>query len=294
VSVAAVATIDGRGLAYEEIGDPAGFPIFMLHGTPGCRLANRYLEPSKVAAARVRLVTYDRPGYGRSARLRGRSVVDCVEDVAAIADDLGIGRFAVMGSSGGGPHALAVAARLPDRVTRAACLVGLAPFDAAGLDWFAGLDPVNVREAQWALAGEQTLRHNLEPQVREALERVDDDPLALYRKAKLSASDWAVLNEPWALEARRAATPEMYTQGATGWVDDELAFVTQPWGFHVREIRVPVEVRYGTLDVLVPPAHGERLAAHIPHATVTVDKHAGHVRTPDQRLEILRSLAKEA
>jgi pimeloyl-ACP methyl ester carboxylesterase len=72
VSVAVVATVDGRGLAYEEIGDPAGFPIFMLHGTPGCRLANHYLEPSKVAAARVRLVTYDRPGL-RSVRTCARS-----------------------------------------------------------------------------------------------------------------------------------------------------------------------------------------------------------------------------
>ncbi len=151
-------------------------------------------------------------------------MVDCIEDVAAIADDLGIDRFAVMGSSGGGPHALAVAACLPERVTRATCLVGLAPFDAAGLDWFGGLDPVNVGKAHWALAGEETLRNNLEPQVQEALERIDDDALALFRKAKLAASDWAALTEPGTLEVLRAATREMYTQGATGWVDDELAF----------------------------------------------------------------------
>jgi pimeloyl-ACP methyl ester carboxylesterase len=290
VSFAVVTTADGRAVAYEEIGDPAGFPVFMLHGTPGCRLSNRYLDAAKVATAGVRLVTYDRPGYGRSTRRLGRRIVDCVEDVAAIADALKVDAFAVMGSSGGGPDALAVGACLPERATRIACLVGPAPFDASDLDWFAGQDPVNVNEAHWALTGEEALRRELEPQVQEALERVDDDPLALFRGAKLAASDWAVLNEPRTLEALRAAAREMYSQGATGWVDDDLALV-KPWGFDVGEIRVPVELRYGALDVLVPPAHGEWLAAHIPHATVTVDEQAGHMRTPDQELEILCSLA---
>jgi pimeloyl-ACP methyl ester carboxylesterase len=290
MTAAAVVSRHGRTLAYEEVGDPVGFPIFMLHGTPGCRLSQRHPEPSEVSAAGLRLLTYDRPGFGRSTRDVGRRVVDCVGDVAAIADELEIRSFAVMGSSGGGPHALAVAARLPDRVVRAACLVGPAPFDARGLDWLAGQDPVNVRESLWARAGEETLRRGLEPQVRRALESVEEDPLALYRKASLPESDWAVLNDPGVREVMSAAVREMFAQGAVGWVDDDLAFV-KPWGFDVQQIRVPVEIRYGLTDVLVPPAHGEWLAAHIPHATVTIDEHAGHVRTPEQRLAILRALA---
>ena len=87
----------------------------------------------------------------------GCRVVDCVADIEAIVDALGVSRFAVTGRSGGGPHALAVAARLPDRVAVAECVVGLAPFDAADLDWTAGMDHENVTEFGWALQGEQVL-----------------------------------------------------------------------------------------------------------------------------------------
>lgn len=118
---------DGRLLCYEEVGDPAGVPIVVIHGTPGCRLSGRHPEPARVTAAGLRLVSYDRPGYGQSSRHRGRDVVDCVADVATIAEHLGLDRFAVTSGSGGGLHALAVAARLPDRVTRVACFVGAAP-----------------------------------------------------------------------------------------------------------------------------------------------------------------------
>jgi pimeloyl-ACP methyl ester carboxylesterase len=113
---------------FAEWGDPDGFPVFSLHGTPQSRFARHYDE-SKYAEAGARVITYDRPGYGGSDRHPGRRVVDCVGDVAAIADTLGIERFAVIGGSGGGPHALAVAARLLERVSRAACVVGIAPYD---------------------------------------------------------------------------------------------------------------------------------------------------------------------
>ena len=104
-----VNTADGRTLAFEQYGDPDGTPVFLLHGTPGCRLSGRHPDESRVVDAGLRLV-YDRPGYGQSARHKGRRVVDCVADVTAIADELGIDRFFVKGGSGGGPHALAVGA----------------------------------------------------------------------------------------------------------------------------------------------------------------------------------------
>lgn len=288
---AQIRAADGRVLAYEEVGDPAGRPIFLLHGTPGCRLSELTLaEAWRVRDAGLRLIAYDRPGYGRSARDPGRRVVDCAADVAAIADSLRIERFAVVGGSGGGPHALAVGAELPDRVTRVGCLVGPAPFDAPGLDWFAGMDPVNVREAHWALAGEETLRDGIEPQVRDALDRAADDPLALYRKANLPESDWAVIDRPGFRDAVRVAIGEMYAQGASGWVDDTLAFV-KPWGFDVGDLAVPVELRYGVEDVLVPAAHGEWLARNIPHASTIVEAGAGHMQAPAQRVEILARIA---
>lgn len=104
MSVETMTTADGRTLAYEQVGDLAGAAVFVLHGTPGCRLSGRHPDLSRVSAAGLRLVTYDRPGYGRSSRHRGRRVVDCVSDVAAIADELEIERFAVKGGSGGAPQ----------------------------------------------------------------------------------------------------------------------------------------------------------------------------------------------
>jgi pimeloyl-ACP methyl ester carboxylesterase len=281
---------DGSVLAYEEVGDPAGVAIFVIHGTPGCRLSGRHPDPSRVSAASLRLVSYDRPGYGRSSRHRGRDVVDCVGDVAAIADRLGLTRFAVTGGSGGGPHALAVAARLPERVTHVSCFVGGAPFDAEDLDWFAGMDPSNVTEFGWALDGEDTLTGELQHKSQQLLANVENDPTALLGDIDLSASDRAIRDDPGFRETLAVATREMLAQGVGGWVDDDLAFV-KPWGFDVCELRVPVEIRYGATDVLVPAAHGRWLAAHVPGAAVVIDQHGGHLNTPDERLEMLRTLA---
>ncbi len=150
---------DGRTLEYATWGDPEGFPILSLHGTPGCRFS-RWPDEDVYAGAGAYWVTHDRAGYGRSDRHHGRNVADEVADVAALADELGFDRFGVSGGSGGGPHVLACAALLPDRVVRALCIVGVAPFGDAGLskdDWLAGMDPENVKEFENALAGEDVL-----------------------------------------------------------------------------------------------------------------------------------------
>src|SRR5580704_5731338 len=130
---------DGRVLTFAEWGDLEGSPVIFLHGTPGCRLS-RHPNQELVRSTGAHVITYDRPGYGQSDRDPGRSVAGCAADVAAIADALGFDRFAVRGGSGGGPHALAVAALLGDRITRVACVVGCAPYDALGDAWFDGMD----------------------------------------------------------------------------------------------------------------------------------------------------------
>jgi pimeloyl-ACP methyl ester carboxylesterase len=140
---------DGREVMYAEWGDPGGVPIIALHGTPGCRL-NRPPEEGKVRAEGIRLVTYDRPGYGASDRHRGRRVVDCAADVEALADALDIDRFGVTGGSGGGPHALAVGAPRGSRVRRP--LRRRLRATMPGVDWFAGMDPER-QEFGWALDG---------------------------------------------------------------------------------------------------------------------------------------------
>ncbi len=271
------------------MGDPDGTALFALHGTPG----SRFGRPPDIAGlerAGLRVVTYDRPGYGVSDRRPGRRVVDCVEDVAAIADALGLGRFAVTGGSGGGPHSLAVAARLGDRVTAAECRVGVAPFGAEGLDWWAGMDAQNVQEFGWAVEGERVLHEHLARQAEADLARIAKDPSKILSDDwELAAADRDKLARPdvqqVAVEDMRAA----YAAGVWGWVDDDLAFITE-WGFSLDEIEVPVTVRYGVQDVLVPAGHGSWLASHVPGATVVVHDEGGHLPDPDTRIEELRAL----
>jgi pimeloyl-ACP methyl ester carboxylesterase len=284
-----IKTADGRQLCFAQWGDPAGAPVFSLHGTPGCRL-NRHPDNAAIAATGVRLITYDRPGYGRSDRMAGRRVVDCVDDVAAIADALGIDRFAVTGGSGGGPHSLAVAARLGDRVTRARCVVGVAPVGVPDLDWLAGMDPENIKEFGWAVAGETVLHEKLTEESGATMKRVADDPSkALGDEWQLADVDRAVLSNPLIMQVTREAMPETFVNGVWGWVDDDLAFLDS-WGFELAEITVPVEVHYGTQDVLVPAAHGAWLASHVPGAVVVVSHDKGHAVTPEHTLELLRTL----
>jgi pimeloyl-ACP methyl ester carboxylesterase len=287
---ASVTVADGRVVAYEQVGDPAGVPVFVVHGTPNSRLSGLHPNRSRVADAGLRLIGYDRPGYGHSIRHPGRRIIDCVGDVAAIANELELERFAVAGRSGGGPHALAVGARLPERVTRVLCSVGWAPFDAPDFDWFEGMDAVNVREFRWALEGEETLARELHRRSHELLDRLADGPTALMSDHELTPADRAVLEDKVLSRVLSASFHEAFRQGTCGWVDDDLAF-TRPWGFDVAELQVPVEIRYGAGDVLVPAAHGAWLAAHVPRAIVTVDHSAGHLATPDQHLDQLRALA---
>lgn len=285
-------TGDGRRLAYAQWGDPDGLPVFLLHGTPGCRL-NRPIENSKLASTGARVITYDRPGYGQSDRHEGRRVSDCVADVVAIADSLGIGRFAVTGGSGGGPHCLAVAAGLPDRVIRARCVVGLAPWGAEGLDWYLDMDPENVKEFGWALAGQDVLVPELEQEAAAILERVAKDPSTILGAFEVSEADRSVLADPLVHQLFRESTPESFANGVWGWVDDDLAF-TEPWGFDLGSITVPTEIHYGETDVLVPAGHGRWLASHVPGAEVHVKTDKGHMAKQDEILAELAQLVRSA
>jgi len=271
---------DGRRLMFTEWGDPGGYPVFLLHGTPGSRFG-RHHDESAYAEAGARVVTYDRPGYGGSDRHAGRRVVDCTPDVAAIADRLGIETFAVTGASGGGPHALAVAARLPERVSRAVCAVSPAPYDVADFDWLEGMDPLNVRELEWALQGEEVLARELRRESANVLKRIEEDP------AKILGDDWGLSESDrreLARTERHGVIREQFTEafrtGVWGWVDDDLCML-KPWGFDVGEIRVPTRVVYGSTDVLVPARHGEWLARHVPRAEVVVEDDLGHLPDPD-------------
>jgi pimeloyl-ACP methyl ester carboxylesterase len=285
-------TADGRSVCFAQWGDLSGAPVVFMHGTPGGRL-NRHPDEGVYIELGIRWITYDRPGYGGSDRLPGRSIVSCVADVAAIVDALGIDRFAVTGSSGGGPHVLAVASRLGHRVVRARCNVGLAPYGAAGLDFFAGMDPLNVAEFEWALEGEDRLAPELERELSELADRLAADraQLLIGDEWNLDESDRTVLAEPSAADVNRQVAMELVTSGKWGWVDDSLAFVG-PWGFAVEDISVPVRVTYGSKDVLIPAQHGAWLGTHIPDADVIVDDSSGHLEDLEAVRRSLQWLAE--
>jgi pimeloyl-ACP methyl ester carboxylesterase len=268
-----IRTRDGRVLAVAEWGDPAGIALFDLHGTPGGRISC-WMDPSIYARHGLRRFTLDRPGYGESTRLPGRTVADIVPDVEVIAGQLVVGQFAVSGGSGGGPHALACAALLGDRVLRCLAAVSPAPPDAEGLDWFDGMAVGNVEWFEAALAGEESVRAIAERERAMQLGRLAAGRSDfLGDKYELPQADQALMAKR--LDRIADQLTNALAPGVDGWVDDNLAF-TRPWGFDVGSIRVPVHLYYGRSDTLVPAAHGDWLAANIPGATVDVQD-AGHL-----------------
>lgn len=272
---------DGRTLAVAEWGDPDGLPLFGLHGTPGGRISC-WEDPTIYARHGLRRLTVDRPGYGHSTRLRGRSVADFAADIATIADALGIGEFAVTGGSGGGPHALACAALLRERVLRCLAEVSVAPFGPEGLEpaaWMAGMTAGNVVEFEAAVAGETAMRAVCDPERRDLLQRLADGRPDVFGDGyELSESDRAQLVKH--MGRLRDMLVAALEPGADGWIDDNLAMV-RPWGFQVQSIAVPVLLVYGRADTLVPAAHGDWLAAQVPGAQVEVTE-SGHMGADEE------------
>ncbi|MER7174231.1 alpha/beta fold hydrolase [Streptomyces mesophilus] len=270
--ISKVRTRDGRTLTAQDWGDPHGRAVLLLHGTPGSRLG---IAPAEVLARwpGVRFFAYDRPGYGGSDRVEGRDVAHCARDAAEVADALGIRSFAVLGRSGGGAHALACAALLPERITGAAALVATAPRDGAGLDWFAGMTPYNVREYSLALRGAGALTASLVPQA-EAI-RAEPSRLLTGIAEGLSPSDAQVVADPAVRAMLLANYREALATSAYGWIDDCLA-LSRPWGFDPADIRGRVLLWHGAEDTFSPVGHFHWLARRIPHADAVLAEGAGH------------------
>jgi pimeloyl-ACP methyl ester carboxylesterase len=265
--------VDGHTLAVLEAGDESGHAIIAIHGTPGSGLLWRgMIEDAEVRG--MRLLAYDRPGYGGSDPHPGRTVADAAGDVAAIANALSIDRFAVEGGSGGGPHTLACAALLPDRVVAAACLAGVAPYPAEGLDWLDGMGQDNLDEFAAALAGRETLEPFLRRQA-DAMLAAEPEKIADALRSLLSPPDVAVLTGEFA-EYLAESTRRAIGQRLDGWIDDDFVFVNS-WGFELDEISVPVQLLHGAQDRFVPIAHGEWLAERIPGVDAHLSAEDGHL-----------------
>ena len=252
---------DGRTLRVHDAGGPDdAFVLVWHHGSPQ---TGALLEPLVAAAAArgIRLVSYARPSYGGSSPLPHRTVAAAADDVAQLADALGVERFAVMGASGGGPHALACAALLPDRVPGAACLSSPAPY-TTDFDWFAGM--VAPGGARAALEG------------RDARARYAET--AEFDVESFTPRDWEALERRWTAlgdDAQRAGAA-----GPDGFVDDDVAYVT-PWGFDVAQIEVPVLLVQGGEDRVIPPSHAQWLLRRCPRAQLWLRPRDGHVSVMD-------------
>lgn len=263
---------DGRTLHYYdthpgEAADafaPGGprLPVMWSHGTPN---TGEPPSPLFAAAARlgIRLFGYDRPGYGPSTRVPGRDVGSGAEDAAAVADALGIGEFALLGHSGGGPHVLACAARLGGRISAVAAMSGVAPYPAStatGLDFFAGMAAAGAAELGAAVKGREALEQQLE--------QGEFDPEIFTPK------DHEAFEGEWAWIGRIAG--KALEGGIDGMVDDDLAYV-KAWGAELSEIKAPILLVHGEEDRIVPVAHGRWLAERMPAAELRIAAGDGHV-----------------
>ena len=272
---------DGRSLAVLERGPATGHAVLVHNGTPNSRLLyDRDVE--RAERQEIRLISYDRPGYGGSTRQPGRSIADCAADVRTIAEGLGIERLAVWGISGGGPHAIACAALLGDLVPAVAVLASSAPWGAEGLDYFAGMGELNVKDIKLLIADRAAGRAKCESDRLEVMAGSAEDLFEMLGSL-LSETDRAALT-PELAEYMTDSTRSGLEPGADGWWDDAVAEIS-PWGFELRDIHTPVLLRHGRQDRFVPFGHGEWLARHIPGVQAELTEDDGHLTLTERHLD---------
>ncbi len=273
---------DGRRLGYAELGDPNGTPLFIFHGTPGSRLAQTKDSPVAQVLG-LKVIMTDRPGYGLSDLQPRRTLLDWPDDVAALADHLGLQRFAVAGGSGGGPHAAACAYKLPDRVSVAILYSSPAPANFPGAT--KGLSIGNLgsvlmsRYAPW-------LRRMLMNRYRKVFLKNPAGYIDAIA-SQMSTYDQQILQRPEVRERIAAEIREAYRQGVEGHiVDSQLVMTGKGWGFDLSKIAVPVHVWYGELDRLVTRAMAQYLVETIPTAQAHFLPDKGHLLLEDPEIVI--------
>jgi pimeloyl-ACP methyl ester carboxylesterase len=275
---------DGRRLGYAEYGEPGGEPFFYFHGHPGSRLEGRFADKA-AAAAGLRVIAFDRPGYGLSDFQPGRALTDWPADVAEAADQLRISRFSVAGVSGGGPYALACAWRMPERVIRAAVISGVGPYQVPGITrgmrW---QNQVGFRlGSRWpALA--RALMRSMRRSITSRPERTIE---ALART--MSPPDAKIVRRPEVRDVLIADFTEAFRNGSDGaaW---EVVLLGRPWGFSLGEVEPEVHLWQGEDDTLVPPAMGRYQAEHIPHCRARILPGEGHLLVIDHMPDLIQAL----
>ena len=251
---------DGAVLhAYDTGQSDADLVVAWHHGTPNTGQPPRPLFAGS-ERLRIRWISYDRPGYGGSTPAPDRPVHSAATYTKAVADALAIERFAAMGHSGGGAHALACGALLPGRVTAVVSVSSMAPYPAADLDYFAGMNASGINALTAAAAG------------REAKERYE--ATADEYDPEFTPADWQALSGDWSWfnEVVQAGS----ANGPAPGIDDDLAYMA-PWGFDPADITVPVLIVHGGQDRIIPSAHGEWLARRCPSAELWLRPDEGHI-----------------
>jgi pimeloyl-ACP methyl ester carboxylesterase len=278
----AVRTPDGRTLAVEDAGDPTSRVVLVHLGTPD----SRHLYGPWVADAAgrgLRLICYDRPGYGGSTPQPGRSIADCAGDVRAICAALEIARLAMWDWSGGGAHVLACAALLPDLVAAVASLASLAPYGAEGLDYFAGMGQDDVDYNRLLLTDPEAARAQVDKD-REGLLAASASDVAQGFASMSAPVDAAVLQGEGGMASWMAdAIHDGLAPGSQGYWDDSRAHL-DPWGFELADITVPVLLLHGRQDKFVPFGHGQWLATHIPGVEARLLDNDGHLTLAEHRI----------
>jgi pimeloyl-ACP methyl ester carboxylesterase len=271
---------DGRTLHVYDHGDRDAPVVVEHHGTPGSGLS--YPPDLELAASKgLRIVSYDRAGYGGSTPKRGRSVADVAADIEDVVDHLGIDRFATLGGSGGCPHSFACSALLAPRCVAAAAIASPTPYPADGLDWLGDMGEANIEEFNAALAGAEPLTEFLEIEAEKMLAATPEE-IKEVMATLLPPVDAAVLTGDRAEHAKRNIDRAL-ANGVAGWRDDDLAF-TRDWGFDLAAISVPTLLWQGVQDLMVPVSHGRWLADRIPGVEAHISEDDGHLSIAVGRL----------
>ena len=270
-----VRTASGRTLAYAETGEPDGAPLFYFHGIPGSRLDfHQPFNRPALDGAGVRIIGIDRPGYGGSGFQPRRRYTDWPDDVATVADTLGIDRFGIVAYSGGGPYAVACAVGLPDRVTSVGIVSGDGPAEMPNFrDGMGKTDALMIRIARWA----SPVGHLAINQARRQAERAPEKFSGQFDK-ELSPPDVAVHGEAGMRDAVRVAFLESTRHGARGIIEDYRIW-SAPTGLDYTAVRCPVRIWHGDADALVPVHHASYVADLIPGAGLEIMPGVGHLHT---------------
>ena len=272
---------DGRRLAWRWWGEPGAIPVLRLQGTPGSRLY-RHPNPEVTRGLGVRYLMADRPGYGGSTRLAGRGVAVIADDLAALLDHFELDRVPVMGTSGGGPHALAVAAKHPERISAATVIVGSSPLEPDEVSKLVGVNAAGYAAAE---RGWDDL-HQLLVKVRERI--LSDEGMAGVL-SDAPPEDRAIMQDPAWQRISRANNAEALKQGAEGWADESMALHGH-WDFDPQKIRASVTWWLGDDDKNVPLSAAQRAAARVPKVDLRIFHNEGHFASLTHETEIVQEL----